>query len=56
MDAAGNNVLVRAKPYAITAAVAVLALLLGRKGEVRNVVKALKAARGMRRVPSPSVD
>jgi rhamnopyranosyl-N-acetylglucosaminyl-diphospho-decaprenol beta-1,3/1,4-galactofuranosyltransferase len=52
----GENALVRAKPWAIAAAVTVLALLRGRRGEARNVIRALRSARGMRDVPSLSVD
>lgn len=52
----GENALVRAKPWAITVAVAVLALLRGRRGEARNVIRALRSARGMRSLPPTSVD
>ena len=44
----GRNALVRAKPYAITAAVALLSPLRGGKAERDNVLRALKEARGMR--------
>jgi GT2 family glycosyltransferase len=52
----GENALVRAKPWAIAAAVTLVALLRRRPGEARNVIRALRAARGMRTVPSTSVD
>jgi rhamnopyranosyl-N-acetylglucosaminyl-diphospho-decaprenol beta-1,3/1,4-galactofuranosyltransferase len=52
----GENALVRAKPWAIAAAVTVLALLRGRRGEAANVIRALRSARGMRSVPATSVD
>jgi GT2 family glycosyltransferase len=44
----GENLLVRAKPYGLAAAGAARALVRGRWREIRNVVKALRAARGMR--------
>ena len=47
----GENVLVRAKPWLITAAVAVLSTLRGSRGEARNVVAALRSARAMHRPP-----
>lgn len=52
----GENALVRAKPWAITVAVAVLALLRRRRGEASNVIRALRSARGMRSLPPASVD
>lgn len=52
----GENPLVRAKPWLIAAAVTLVALVRRRPGEARNVIRALRAARGMRRVPSSSVD
>jgi GT2 family glycosyltransferase len=52
----GENRLVRAKPWAITVAVALLAVLRGRRGEASNVIRALRAARGMRSLPTTSVD
>jgi rhamnopyranosyl-N-acetylglucosaminyl-diphospho-decaprenol beta-1,3/1,4-galactofuranosyltransferase len=48
----GENVLVRAKPYAITAAVVVLSPLRGGRAEARNVIRAIRSARGMRK-PAP---
>jgi len=52
----GENALVRAKPWAITLAVTLVALLRGRRGEAANVIRALRAARGMRSLPATSVD
>ncbi|MFT4081116.1 MAG: glycosyltransferase family 2 protein [Nocardioides sp.] len=61
----GANPLVRAKPYAIAAGVVLLSPLRprrrggtpgGRWSEARNVIRALRSARGMRRVPDTSVD
>jgi rhamnopyranosyl-N-acetylglucosaminyl-diphospho-decaprenol beta-1,3/1,4-galactofuranosyltransferase len=51
----GTNALVRAKPWAITVAVACLALVRGRPGEARNVLKAVWSARGMRARPSAAL-
>jgi rhamnopyranosyl-N-acetylglucosaminyl-diphospho-decaprenol beta-1,3/1,4-galactofuranosyltransferase len=45
----GENALVRAKPYAIAAAVAGLSPLRGGRGEARNVIRAIRDARHMRR-------
>ncbi|MFJ9390564.1 glycosyltransferase [Nocardioides sp. NPDC101246] len=50
----GENVLVRLKPWLITAAVVLLSPLRGGKHEAVNVIKALRAARGMRTVPTSS--
>ncbi len=52
----GENALVRLKPWLITAVVVVLSPLRGGRGEAANVVRALRAARGMRAHPSTSVD
>jgi len=52
----GENALVRAKPWAIAAAVTVLAVLRGRRGEAANVIRALRSAREMRSLPGTSVD
>ena len=52
----GENPLVRAKPYALAAVGAGLAVARGQWGEARNVVKALRAARGMRSAPGPHLD
>jgi rhamnopyranosyl-N-acetylglucosaminyl-diphospho-decaprenol beta-1,3/1,4-galactofuranosyltransferase len=48
----GANALVRAKPYAISAAVVVLSPLRGGRREARNVIRAVRDARSMRRVPA----
>ncbi len=50
----GANPLVRAKPYAIAATVAVLSPVRGGRAEAGNVLRALRDARPMRRVPPPS--
>ncbi|HEY9252836.1 MAG TPA: glycosyltransferase [Nocardioides sp.] len=50
----GENVLVRLKPWLITAAVVLLSPLRGGKHEAVNVIKALRAARGMRTIPTSS--
>ena len=47
----GTNRLVRAKPYAIAATVAVLSPLRGGRAEASNVLRALRDAREMRVVP-----
>jgi rhamnopyranosyl-N-acetylglucosaminyl-diphospho-decaprenol beta-1,3/1,4-galactofuranosyltransferase len=47
----GANALVRAKPYAITAAVVVLSPLRGGKQERSNVIRAIRSARAMRSIP-----
>ncbi len=56
----GENALVRAKPWLIALAVALLSPLRGARGgrwsEARNVIRALRAARGMRHLPASSVD
>ncbi|MEX0429697.1 glycosyltransferase family 2 protein [Nocardioides sp. DS6] len=52
----GENALVRAKPWLITAAVVLLSPLRGGRREAANVVRALRSARGMRSLPSSSVD
>jgi len=52
----GENVLVRLKPWLITAAVVLLSPLRGGRAEARNVIRAMRDARGMRRVPTRSVD
>ncbi|CAN5171547.1 hypothetical protein BH09ACT11_BH09ACT11_02850 [soil metagenome] len=43
----GTNALVRMKPWAIAAAVALRGVVRGRRGETRNVVRALKDSRRM---------
>lgn len=45
----GENALVRAKPYAIAAAVVALSPLRGGRAEAGNVARAIRDARGMRR-------
>ena len=52
----GENVLVRLKPWLITAAVVLLSPLRGGRREAGNVIRAMRDARGMRSVPTPSVD
>jgi len=47
----GTNPLVRAKPYAIAAAVVVLSPIRGGKTEARNVLRAISGARAMRSIP-----
>jgi rhamnopyranosyl-N-acetylglucosaminyl-diphospho-decaprenol beta-1,3/1,4-galactofuranosyltransferase len=47
----GTNPLVRAKPYAITAAVVALSPIRGGRSEAGNVIRAIRAARGMRSIP-----
>jgi rhamnopyranosyl-N-acetylglucosaminyl-diphospho-decaprenol beta-1,3/1,4-galactofuranosyltransferase len=49
----GSNPLVRAKPYAIAAVVATLSPLRGGRAEAGNVLRAVRDARSMRRVPGP---
>lgn len=51
----GENVLVRLKPYLIALAVVLLSPVRGGRAEARNVIRAIGSARGMRRVPEPSV-
>jgi rhamnopyranosyl-N-acetylglucosaminyl-diphospho-decaprenol beta-1,3/1,4-galactofuranosyltransferase len=45
----GENALVRAKPYAITAAVVVLSPLRGGRAEAGNVIRAMRGARAMQK-------
>jgi GT2 family glycosyltransferase len=52
----GENRLVRLKPWLVTAAVVVLSPFRGGRAEARNVIRAMRDARGMRAVPSRSVD
>lgn len=52
----GENALVRAKPWLITAVVVVLSPVRGGLAEARNVIRAMRDARGMRVGPSRSVD
>lgn len=52
----GENLGVRMKPLLIVAAVLLLAPLRGGRAEARNVIRAMRAAWGMRSQPSSSVD
>ena len=52
----GSNPLVRLKPWLIAAGVVLLSPVRGGRAEARNVIRALRAARGMRQQPPPSVD
>ncbi len=52
----GENALVRLKPWLITATVVLLSPLRGGRAEARNVIRAMRDARGMRSLPSRSVD
>jgi GT2 family glycosyltransferase len=45
----GRNALVRAKPYAVAAAVVALSPLRGGRGEAGNVIRAIRDARAQRR-------
>jgi len=47
----GENALVRAKPYAIAAAVVALSPVRGGRAEAGNVIRAMRSARGMRTIP-----
>ena len=47
----GANPLVRAKPYAITAAVVALSPIRGGRAEAGNVIRAIRGARAMRSIP-----
>ena len=48
----GENALVRAKPWLITGVVVLLSPLRGGRAEARNVIRAMRDARGMRVGPS----
>ena len=48
----GENALVRLKPWLITAVVVLLSPLRGGRAEARNVIRAMRDARGMRTVPA----
>jgi len=52
----GENLAVRMKPLLIVAAVLLLAPVRGGRAEARNVIRAMRAAWGMRARPSSSVD
>ncbi len=45
----GENVLVRLKPWLVAAVVVALSPVRGGRGEARNVIRAIRSARGMRR-------
>ncbi|WP_457208090.1 glycosyltransferase, partial [Nocardioides sp. P5_C9_2] len=47
----GENVLVRLKPWLITLIVVLTSPVRGGRGEATNVTRAIRAARGMRRLP-----
>jgi hypothetical protein len=47
----GENALVRAKPFVITAAVVAMSPLRGGRAEASNVIRAMRSARGMRSIP-----
>jgi len=51
----GANALVRAKPYAIAAAVVALSPVRGGRAEAGNVIRAIRSARGMRSIPGSAV-
>jgi len=51
----GTNPLVRVKPYAIAGAVAVLSPIRGGRAEAGNVLRAVRDARAMRKVPGRSI-
>ncbi len=50
----GENVLVRLKPWLVALAVVLLSPLRGGRAEARNVMRALRDARGMRALPPTS--
>lgn len=52
----GENALVRLKPWLITLGVVLLSPLRGGRPEATNVLRAIRSARGMRRLPRTSVD
>jgi rhamnopyranosyl-N-acetylglucosaminyl-diphospho-decaprenol beta-1,3/1,4-galactofuranosyltransferase len=52
----GENPLVRLKPWLVAAGVVLLSPLRGGRGEARNVIRAMRDARGMRARPGRSVD
>jgi rhamnopyranosyl-N-acetylglucosaminyl-diphospho-decaprenol beta-1,3/1,4-galactofuranosyltransferase len=47
----GESPLVRAKPWMVAAAVVMLSPVRGGRAEARNVIRAIKGARGMRSIP-----
>ena len=52
----GENALVRLKPWLVTAVVVLLSPVRGGRSEAGNVIRAMRDARGMRTVPTRSVD
>jgi GT2 family glycosyltransferase len=52
----GENAAVRLKPWLVTAVVVLLSPLRGGRAEARNVIRAMRDARGMRILPPRSVD
>ncbi len=52
----GENALVRLKPWLVTLLVVLLSPLRGGRAEARNVTRAMRDARGMRSLPSASVE
>ncbi len=52
----GENALVRLKPWLIAAGVLLLSPVRGGRGEAGNVIRAIRAARGMRSMPPATVD
>jgi len=52
----GENLLVRLKPWLIALMVVLLSPVRGGRSEARNVISAVRSARGMRTVPPASVD
>jgi rhamnopyranosyl-N-acetylglucosaminyl-diphospho-decaprenol beta-1,3/1,4-galactofuranosyltransferase len=52
----GENPLVTLKPWLVTAVVVLLSPVRGGRAEARNVIRAMRDARGMRVVPRRSVD
>ncbi len=52
----GENAMVRLKPWLVTLGVLLLSPVRGGRAEAANVVRALRAARGMKRPPPKSVD
>jgi GT2 family glycosyltransferase len=52
----GENAFVRLKPWLVTLGVVLASPWRGGRGEARNVIRAMRAARGMRSLPSTSVD
>ncbi|MFZ2501628.1 MAG: glycosyltransferase family 2 protein [Nocardioides sp.] len=49
----GENALVRAKPFAVAAAVVALSPVRGGRSEARNVIRAIREAQRMRAMPDP---